>query len=251
MESIRKPFQGVLNIIRFNWHFYLVASIIIIVLQLFRTSFSPLFQQLILIGTGISIFTILISLIISYYVYDFSDLYQLKWIHHADNEKLLIINAGFDESSEIIQHKFPNSHISICDFYDQKKHTEVSISRARKLYPPSPKTIYINTNKLPFEENTFDKAIAILAAHEIRDDQERIAFFNELNRVTKLSGQILVTEHLRDFNNFMAYTIGFFHFYSRKTWIQTFEQANLKIKKTVKTTPFITTFILEDNGNTL
>lgn len=251
MEPLRKPFQGVLNIIRFNWHFYLAIVNIVVVSNLFKTSFSPFIQQLIFIGTIASVLAILISLTISFYIYDFSDLYRLKWIDYADKERLLNINAGFDETSEIIQHKFPNAEITICDFYNSKIHTELAIKRARKLYPPIPETIYVDTNKLPFNENTFDKAIIILAAHEIRNDDERIVFFKELNRVTKPSGEILVTEHLRDFNNFIAYTIGFYHFHSRKTWMRTFEKANLKVKKTIKTTSFITTFILEDNGNTL
>src|SRR5690606_25188876 len=99
-------------------------------------------------------------------------------------------------------------------------------------------------------ENTFDKSIAIFSAHEIRNEKERVQFFKELNRTTKPTGQVLVTEHLRDWKNFLVYTIGFLHFYSRKTWLRTFEQADLTVKQEIKTTPFITTFILEKNGNT-
>ncbi len=42
--------------------------------------------------------------------------------------------------------------------------------------------------------------------------KKELSFFNELNRVLKPNGQIVVTEHLRDLNNFLAYNIGFFHF---------------------------------------
>lgn len=98
----------------------------------------------------------------------------------------------------------------------RKKHTEVSIKRARKVYPPFSNTTSVQTNYLPFADETFDLTVAILSAHEIRNEEERILFFKELNRITESSGEIIITEHLRDFNNFMAYTIGFFTFIREK-----------------------------------
>lgn len=249
MEIKRKPIQGVANIIRFNWHFYLMAFIVFVVLSLLKNQFSQQIQTILNIGIVIAIFTLLISLFVSFYIYDLSDLYQLKWIKNVNNKKVLNINAGFDETSEIIINKFPQTNLTICDFYNPEKHTEISIKRARRAYPPNSKTISVSTNELPFSENAFDNSYAILSAHEIRNENERVQFFKELNRITK--GQIFVTEHLRDFNNFMAYTIGVFHFHSRQSWLQTFKQVDLTVSKEIKTTPFITTFVLEKNGNTL
>lgn len=249
MELKRKPIQGVSNIIRFNWHFYLMAFVVFVVLFLLKNQFSEQVQTLLNVGIAIAILTLTISLLVSFYVYDLSDLYQLKWIKNANNKKLLNINAGFDETTEIIINKFPQTDLTICDFYNPDKHTEVSIKQARQAYPPNPKTISVKTDNLPFSENSFDESFAILSAHEIRNEKERVQFFKELNRITK--GQIFVTEHLRDFNNFMAYTIGFFHFHSRKSWLHTFKQAELTIIREIKITPFITTFVLEQNGNTL
>lgn len=244
----RKPLQGVFNIIRFNWHFYLMALIVLLVFFLIKNQFPKPIQMILTVGIVISFFALLISLTVSFYIYDLSDLYRLKWIENTDNKKILNINAGFDETSEIIFSKFPRTELTICDFYDPAKHTEISIKRARKLFPPKPGTISVTTDQLPFPENSFDQSFAILSVHEIRDDNERIRFFRELNRVTK--DRIFVTEHLRDFNNFMAYTIGAFHFHSPKTWLKTFEEAGLTIKRKIKTTPFVTTFVLEKNGNT-
>lgn len=249
MELKRKPIQGVTNIIRFNWHFYLMAFVVFVILFLIRNQFSQQIQTLLNVGIAVAILTLLISLFVSFYIYDLSNLYQLKWIENANDKKLLNINAGFDETSKIIIKKFPKTDLTICDFYNPDKHTEVSIKRARQAYPPNPKTISVVTDKLPFSENSFDKSFAILSAHEIRNENERVQFFKELNRITK--GQIFVTEHLRDFNNFMAYTIGAFHFHSRKSWLETFKQADLTVTKEIKTTPFVTTFVLDKNGNTL
>lgn len=251
MDIKRKTFQGVFNIIRFNWHFYLIAGLALIFLGIINPYLTSSFQLIIFWFSLLAILAISVSLIISYLIYDCSDLYQLKWLAHADDKTVLNINAGFDETSDLIKSKFPKCNLTICDFYNAEKHTEISIRRARKTYPPVENTIQVSTDKLPFPNHTFDYALAVLSAHEIRDEHERIGFFKELNRVTKTTGRIFVTEHLRDLNNFMAYTIGFFHFHSKSSWRQTFEQANLKIIQEVKSTPFITTFILEKNGDTL
>jgi ubiquinone/menaquinone biosynthesis C-methylase UbiE len=251
MEIKRKPLQGVTNIVRFNWHFYLIAGIVLGSLIVFKSVLPSPVQTPIVWFSILTLFAIIVSLVISFLVYDISDLYQIKWLENVGQKKVLNINAGFDETSAVIQNKFPKCDLVVCDFYDPKKHTEVSIKRARKAYPPFQNTIQTTTNELPFPDKSFDCSVAILSAHEIRDEQERILFFKEIHRVTNDSGEIFVTEHLRDWKNFMAYTIGFLHFHSRSSWLNTFEQANLVVKREVKTTPFITTFILEKNGNTL
>lgn len=250
MELNRKPFQGVMNIIRFNWHFYVIAGVMLFALFYFRHHLPLQIQSIVRWLSVLAILTIVVSLLVSFYVYDFSDLYALNWLPDIAGKKVININAGFDETSEIIKNKFPGTELIICDFYDSGKHTEISIKRARKAYPPLVNTIQVSTDNLPFKDNTFDAVLAILSAHEIRDEKERILFFKELNRITQPAGQIIVTEHLRDFNNFLAYTIGFFHFHSKTTWLNTFRQSSLAIKSKIKTTPFITTFILEKHGNT-
>jgi len=250
MAIKRKSFQGVWNIIRFNWHFYVIASLALITYILSEPYLSIPLQ---IIGFWLSILaalTTLVSLLVSYYVYDLSDLYELNWLPNSNNQPVLNINAGFDETSEIIKAKSPKAGLAICDFYDAHQHTEVSIKRARKAYPPHPDTHQVSTTKLPFSDDSFTYSLAILSAHEIRDEHERVAFFKELKRTTQSNGQIFVTEHLRDFSNFLAYTVGFLHFHSRATWLDTFKEAGLKVKQEIKTTPFITTFILEPNGDT-
>lgn len=247
MGIMRKPFQGVVNIIYFNWHFYLLAVLFLILSLLIINFFPTQNSRLVFIIILLTFLPLLISLLVSFYVYDLSDLYQLNWIEGLNGKKTLNINAGFDETSHIIKHKYPFTELTVCDFYDPNAHTEVSIKRARKCYPPGPETIQVSTSLLPFPNNTFEMSFAILSAHEIRNNKERVQFFLELSRVT--GGQIFVTEHLRNMNNFLAYTIGFFHFHSRKTWINAFNNANLKVVKEIKSTPFVTTFVLMKHGN--
>ncbi len=247
----RKPFQGIWNIIRFNRQFYITAIILIAVLLMSYSYWPKKLQIPLLVVVSVSTLTIIVSLAVSYYIYDYSDLYEMKWLPKNQRGHILNVHSGFDETSEIIKAKHPNSTLFICDFYDPNKHTEISIERARKAYPINPETIAIPTDKLPFEDNTFEIVIACLSAHEIRNADERIMFSKELHRVAKSDGQVFVTEHLRDSYNFLAYTIGFFHFHSRNTWLKTFEDSKFRVVEESKTTPFVTTFVLEKNGNSL
>ena len=125
------------------------------------------------------------------------------------------------------------------------RHTEVSIRRARRAYPPFPGTRPVSTRApLPLPDHAIDLAVAFLAAHEIRDPAERAAFFREIRRVTRPTGRVVVVEHLRDPANFLAYTVGFLHFHSRRAWRATFRAAGLQVAQEIKITPFLTAFIL-------
>lgn len=251
MDGIRKPFQGVSNIIRFNWHYYVFALVFVVFLLFIRNEFSATLRIAINVLVLLIPFSALISLIVSFYIYDLSDLYKLSWLNnlkHSDRGKMINVNAGFDETSDLLKSKFGNSELLVADFYNPTKHTEVSIKRARKAYPPFPNTQQVSTKHLPVEDNSAHKIFSILSAHEIRSDEERVAFFKELKRVLSASGQIIVTEHLRDTVNFLAYNFGFFHFHSKSSWLKTFHSSGLTVAKEIKITPFITTFILEKNG---
>ncbi|MCD6068568.1 MAG: hypothetical protein K0S33_3394 [Bacteroidetes bacterium] len=248
MESLRKPGQGVYNIVRFNWHFYVYVLLLLAAVAFFHPYLPDRFHSLTLLVCCLILFSTLISLLVSWYVYDCSELYTLKWLDHSGpmkNEQLINIHAGFDETSELLRLRYPGARLQVFDFYDPAKHTEVSIKRARKAYPAFPGTQTIGTSTVPERDNSADMIFVTLSAHEIRDDKERIVFFNELRRILKAEGRIVVTEHLRDLPNFLAYNIGFFHFLPKAAWKRTFEQSQFRINKEVKITPFINVFILE------
>ncbi|GAB3010769.1 hypothetical protein GCM10027051_10900 [Niabella terrae] len=246
MAPVRKPFQGSWNIIRFNWHFYILAAAGILLLFLIAV-LAPDFQFYCLMLVVLVGLAIAGSLAISWYIYDHSDLYDLPWIRSVSsqpNATLINIHAGFDETSEILRAQILHDRFLIFDFYDPLLHTEISIKRARNAYPPHPETRSISTRRIPMEDKTADLIFIIFTAHEIRNQKERILFFSELRRIMKSDAQIFVTEHLRDLPNFLAYQIGFLHFYSRRNWMDVFRRAGLKISKEFKTTPFVTTYML-------
>jgi len=248
---MRKPFQGVWNIVRFNWPFYLMAASIVVVILLFR-SYSGLLPGvsadilLILVGAPT-----LLSLLVSFYVYDVSGLYKLAWLSGLQQNTagtIVNINAGFDETSVLLKGRFKDAEMIVWNFYDSSKHTEASIRRARQAYPPYPNTIQISTTDLPMRDASADMIFVILSAHEIRRPEERNAFFAQLHRIISPSGSIVVVEHLRDAANFFAYNIGALHFHSRTTWLDSFETAGLTLRHETKITPFITAFFLSKHG---
>ncbi len=252
MENIRKPFQGVTNIIRFNWHFYLLASCALLFLMALQTYFLPqLHNALVWVFFAIA-YAIFISLFVSFYIYDVSGLYKLDWLKKLkpiSNGTILNIHAGFDETSDLLQSHFAESTLLRFDFYDPKKHTEISIKRARKAFPNHSSTVSINSNQFPLPDGSINIVFIIMAAHEIRNTNERLAFFKEVKRTLKDNGQVVVIEHLRDCSNFLAYTAGVFHFFSKSSWLAVFKESNLSLQKEIKLTPFVSLFILE-HGST-
>lgn len=250
---MRSRFQGVWNIVRFNWHFFVGAGLCLILgLLLSFLLPDPAGSYLRRLSIAAMI-PVAVSLFVSWYVYDRSRLYDFKWLEtNVDDSSLRVANihAGFDETSRLLDARFPRAKILVFDFYDPLKHTEVSIRRARKASPPFPGTKAIATQRLPLDDASMDHVVLFLAAHEIRDEDERVTFFREIHRVLKPTGKAHVSEHLRDLPNFLAYNIGFFHFIPKLSWYRTFDKASLKLSEEIKHTPFITTFVLRKDGIT-
>ncbi len=197
---------------------------------------------------------VIISLGVSYYVYDYSGLYSLKWLadlHLSAESTIVNINAGFDETSALLKARYPDGRLFVFDFYDPKKHTEVSIARARKAYAPFPQTIRIDTQTLPLTKGSVECIFNIFTLHEIRNSSERIDFLKQQHAALAKNGYCLVVEHQRDLLNFLAYNIGFLHFYSTHEWRTNFHAAGFKVQREMKITAFVSVFILEKfNGST-
>ena len=250
MGPIRKPFQGINNIIRFNWHFYVPALLAVFIIASIFPFLPKVLHLFFILLISIILIPTMISLLVSFYVYDLSGIYHFSWLKNNIHQgsKIINIHAGFDESSEILKSIFSSSALTVFDFYNPSMHTEISIKRARKAYPPFVGTIKIDTGHIPVNDNYADVIFLFFAAHEIRDDNEREIFFSELHRVLKPGGEIKIIEHLRDIPNFLAYNIGFLHFLSLKTWEKTFKQSSFNFKLE-KINPFVTNFTLKKNGS--
>lgn len=252
MEPIRKPFQGVWNVVRFNWHSYLLAFLLIACLLSVALFTTFAYAKVLFIATLVILFTTLVSLGVSWFVYDYAGLFRLHWLEKCTVEtpvSIVNINAGFDEFSALLRQRFPASNLRVFDFFDALGQKEVSVKRARKAYPAYVLTENIALSSVPVKSGSADVVFLLLAAHEIREDKERILFFKELQRILKPGCEIVIVEHTRDICNFLAYNIGFFHFHSKRTWLKTFIEAGFMNINQHKITPFLTLFILKKNGN--
>ena len=246
MDQKRRPFQGVLNILSFNRHFYvfgLAALALLLAGYLLLKWPAPLFW----IVVAAFAYGLIMPLLVSAYVYDFSGYYEFNWIEplvrDADKIKLIVnINAGFDETSYILKSKFPHSDLQAFDFYDAKRHTEAAIIRARKVSLVFPNTRQVTSNSFPLQDQTVDLVLLLSAAHEIRSHAEKIQFLKECHRLCKPGGKVVMVEHLRDFPNFLAFSVGFTHFFSRSTWKNAFERAGFATFHETKFTPFMSIF---------
>ncbi|WKB80257.1 methyltransferase domain-containing protein [Cellulophaga lytica] len=246
MVANRKKFQGVLNILSFNRHFYVIGFLILVTLITIITNLK-LPNLLLWFVIGVFAYGLVTPLLVSAYVYDFSGYYSFKWLQpHINNnasvKKIVNINAGFDETSFIIKNKFPTSEIKVFDFYDKKQHTEPAIVRARKVTTTYPNTQQITTNKIPLKDKSTDLVFLLSAAHEIRCNKEKQVFLTECKRICKEDGKIIMVEHLRDIPNFLAFSVGFTHFFSKKTWKNTLLKSGFTKIEEVKFTPFMSVF---------
>ena len=245
MEERRK-FQGVLNILSFNRHFYVIGLGILCLLfasRLFIEWPDVIFWVII----AAFLYGLIMPLIVSAYVYDFSGYYNLHWLKKVTNDdeqvKMIVnINAGFDETSFLIKNKFPRSDLKVFDFYNAKQHTEPAIKRARKVSLVYPDTRQIASDAIPLNDNTVDIVFLLSAVHEIRSHKEKVQFLKECYRLSKPGGKVIMVEHLRDFPNFLAFTVGFTHFFSRAAWKKAFQQAGFTSFRETKFTPFMSIF---------
>ena len=245
MEVKRRKFQGVLNILSFNRHFYVLGLMVLMLILLSQLIFdwpSVLFWVVVIAF----VYGLVMPLIISAYVYDFSGFYDFHWLKKcsidSDVKHMINVNAGFDETSFIIKSIFPKSDLKVFDFYNPKRHTEPAIIRARKVSLTYPNTQQMQSNQIPLDDNSIDVIFLLSAIHEIRSNDEKVEFLTECLRVCKPKGKVIMVEHLRDLPNFLAFSVGFAHFFSRNTWRKSFERAGFKSFKECKFTPFMSVF---------
>lgn len=246
MELKRRKFQGVINILSFNRHFYIYGLLIlaIIIISHLFLQWSNMLFYIILIGFS---YGLVMPLVVSAYVYDISGYYNFNWLENLNLNasqplNIVNINAGFDETSFILKAKLPKSNLRVFDFYNEQNHTEPAIVRARKVSLVYPNTKKINSNNIPLPDKTVDIVFLLSAAHEIRSFDEKILFIKECKRICKPNGKIIMVEHLRDFSNFLAFSIGFTHFFSKCTWQKAFKSAEFPILNETKFTPFMSIF---------
>jgi len=245
--SVRGKYDGLLEIINYNRGFY-ALTVLGVVVGVVIATLLPRKPALLLTGAiAVAAGWIVVSLLVSHYVYDRSGLYDLRWMRDRlprVPRSWVNIHSGLDQTSEILRSVFPYSNGQILDIYDPKEMTEPSIARAREISSHGPKAMQADFRKLPLADSSCDVVFLIFAAHEIRQRTSRAEFFREVSRTLAAGGTVVLIEHLRDLANFLAFGPGFLHFQSRREWLYAATSANFRLQEEMTVTPFVHVFIL-------
>ncbi len=241
-------FRGTRQIIVYNWHFYAAAFGIDVgtVILLILSSLSSGIRLGLYLVMFMTTFWALSSLAASYYVYDCSPLYRWNWLQAllpGGAGNWANIHAGLDESSEPLMAMFPATHARLLDIYTKSEMSEPSIERARLRAKPLANAEKASPSRLPLEDGECDTIFLIFVAHELRNTDARLRFFREVFRGLKTGGQVVLVEHLRDWNNVLAYGPGALHFFSRRLWLKVCREAQLEIVDEERITRFVRCFV--------
>ena len=249
MKSVRArtSYQGVIQIVRFNWRSYLAAALGVGA-AVIASPFLPYPARLmVMLCASPPLFWLASSVVVSHYVYDRSQLYEFKWIDEVfplAPPNWISIHSGFDETSELLAAKFPGVDFEAVDIFDPGVMTEPSIAIARRLKWSSTHAIAAHYDALPFATGSIDAAFVIFSAHELRRHNQRVRFFTEVARILSPGGSIILVEHSRDLWNFLAFGPGVFHFFSEKAWRRAVLDAALIVRTESSITPFVHVYSL-------
>jgi len=247
-RASRGQFDGVLQIVRYNWTLYIVAVLVsTLVVFLVDVVHPPAaLAGLLILGALAPVFWLALSLAVSHYVYDRSDLYRWEWIRDRvapSPQHVVNIHAGLDETSPALQEMYPAAEVTILDIYDPAEMPEPSIARARREARSTHASVKADFRRLPLETASADLVTVIFVAHELRRAASKEAFFREAWRVLPPGGRLLLVEHLRDGWNLAAFGPGAFHFYPRHEWLRVAGATGFQLGEEFSRTLFVRAFV--------
>jgi len=245
--AARRPCQGVMQILQFNWRMYAAATAAIGVCWLAAALLPGAARAAVLWVSAPAAFWLASSLAVSHYVYDRFPLYDLDWLKRALMRKprrWLNVHSGWDETSWLLAGVFPEAAGHAADIFDPHVMTEPSIRQAHRMNRSAMAAAPARFDALPFDSGVFDAVFAIFAAHELRKYAQRVQFFQEVARILAPGGEFVLVEHARDWPNFLAFGPGFLHFFSARAWRSAVRDAGLTMWMEFRMTPFVRVYIL-------
>lgn len=243
----RRPYQGVVQILQFNWRSYVITAASVGVAFLALPFLSKPGRTVILLGSVPALFWLASSLLVSHYVYDRFPLYDLNWIRSALSRaprRWINVHCGFDETSALLAVIFPDATSQVVDIFDPLVMTERSIGVARRVSQHTAPSPLMRYDSLAFPDEWFDVAFCIFAAHELRRHDQRARFFGEIARTLTADGEFILMEHSRNWHNFLAFGPGFLHFFSPCAWRKAASDAGLTVRTELSMTPFVQAYVL-------
>ncbi len=231
----------------YNWPTYLATWLSACVIAGFGVRLG---SSLVLFAAGTSAAWSLVSLLVSYWVYDRSSLVVGAWLRPllpARLETWAAVDTGLDAEVRLDQ-VLPGRCLARLDIYDGQQVSAPSVRRARRLtarvHPATP----ASPAALPLPDASCDLVAMVFAAHELRAPRLREDLFREARRLLADQGRLLLVEHVRDLPNFVAFGPGFFHFQSRGEWLRLARVAGLEVMAETRVTPFVLVLALEKQG---
>lgn len=244
---VRQPYQGVLQILDFNWRFYAITAACAIAALCAAPFLQPIPRAAVLLGTVPALFWLATSLLVSHYIYDCSALYDLNWIARTLAQppaRWINIHCGLDETSALLEEIFPDVAREIVDIFNPHVMTEASIHRARQATGTTRPATHAAHDALPFRPGAFDAAFCIFAAHELRSHSQRVELFREVARILAPESMFILIEHSRDWRNFLAFGPGFLHFFSPREWRWSAAEAGFTVQREFLRTAFVRVYLL-------
>lgn len=246
----RGRFDGVRQIIQYNWSFYLAGLLAILVgLGLVRWAHLPTWIHVGLwLGIVLAGWWWVASLVASWWIYDLSELMSWTWLSRAIDapsvRSWVNVHAGLDESTVALQSVWGSPHL-VLDIFDATAMTEPSIHRARELAVNEVAPTVAGFRALPIVDGGVDLISVLFTAHELRAPTDRESFFGELNRILAAGGRLVIVEHVRDSANFGVFGPGFIHFMPDREWLRLAELGGFRVLQRVRKTPFVILYVFE------
>ena len=243
---LRRPYQGVLQILEFNWRSYLATAAAVGAAFVALPLLPPLGRAAVLLGVAPALFWLVSSIVVSHYIYDRFPLYDLGPIARALSRpprRWIHIHCGWDETGARLAAVFPDAAAEVVDIYDPAVMTEASIAQARRAGPSAMQASPARYDALDFPAHSFDAAFSIFAAHELRRHGQRVRLFREIARVLVPGGEFALMEHARDGWNFLAFGPGFLHFFPQGAWRKAASEAGFTPRSESSRTPFVRVYI--------